>query len=362
VTPVNLLVGRAFEVAQLWPAHTVILAWLMSSLLTPGAAAAMILVLFLFPDGRFAGGRWRIGGVLALAGTGLLAVASALGPAGLLWYPAVPNPTAVPYAYERAVCALRFAGVAMTVAALLLAGGSMAVRYRQADRRQQLQLRWIVVGVAIMGAAFVPFLVARYVLDVSEGASDLLMGIMALGACSFPLTVAVAIVREHLFEIDEIIWKTLVYVPLTGLLAGLYAASVAFFQRLFISLTGNGSDGAIVISALMLAAVFSPARSAIEGQVTRRFKPVRRTDVHLDLGEPMPAPAGQPLVDAPAADVFAAGPADLQETTRAAGAAETAGLAHVTTAAATPDDRLAALVNRVAALERELAERDADRE
>jgi hypothetical protein len=119
---------------------------------------------------------------------------------------------------------------------------------------------------------------------------------MAVGATAFPLTIAVAIVREHLYEIDDIIWHTLVYIPLMGLLGGLYAASVALFQRLFISLTGNSSDAAIVLSSLMLASVFTPARQAVEGHVTRRFKPVPPADRHRQLGEPMAVPSDAALV------------------------------------------------------------------
>ena len=46
------------------------------------------------------------------------------------------------------------------------------------------------------------------------------------------------ILRNRLFDIDIIINRTLVYVPLTGILTGLYAASIALFQRVFIAVTG----------------------------------------------------------------------------------------------------------------------------
>ncbi len=47
-----------------------------------------------------------------------------------------------------------------------------------------------------------------------------------------------AILRYHLFEIDLLINRTLVYVTLTAILAGIYTASVTLMQRLFIALTG----------------------------------------------------------------------------------------------------------------------------
>lgn len=329
LTPVNLLVGQGLEAARIWPATTVAAAWVMSTLLTPATAATGILVLLLFPDGRFTGRRWWLGGVVTFAGTGLLAAASALGPSGMLWYPAVPNPTSAPYAFDVPIGVLRLTGVVLTVFALGLAGGSVVVRYRHADHRLRLQLRWIVAGMAVMGAAFVPFLLGRYVVAVGDGASDALLVVAAVGAAAFPLTVAVAIVREHLYEIDAIIWRTLVYVPLMGLLAGLYAASVALFQRLFVSVTGNGTDAAIVLSSLILAGVFTPARQAIETRVSKRFKPVEPPHRTGD-GEPMPSRSGTP-------DIF--------------------GEREAPTASTTGQDRIAVLEERLAALEAALAAR-----
>ncbi len=336
LTPVNLLVGQGLEAARIWPTTTVVSAWAMSTFLTPATAAIGILVLLLFPDGRFAGRRWWMAGAATFVGTGLLAAASAFGPSGLLWYPAVPNPTSMPYALDVPIGCIRITGVALTVLALGLAGGSVIARYRHADGRLRLQLRWIVAGVAVMGAAFVPFLLGRYAIAVGDGASDALLVVAAAGAAAFPLTVAVAIVREHLYEIDAIIWRTLVYVPLMGLLAGLYAASVALFQRLFVSMTGNGTDAAIVLSSLILAGVFTPARQAIEARVSRRFKPVEPQHRTGD-GEPMPSQSAPQ-------DIFAG-------REQATGEPVTSGSATGQPAAAPHVDRIAALEDRIAALE-----------
>jgi hypothetical protein len=342
LTPVNLLVGEAFEAARLWPTTTVAAAWFMSAFLTPATAAISILVLLVFPDGRFAGRRWWLAGVVTFAGTALLALASAVGPAGMLLYPAVPNPTSMPYAWEAPIAVLRAAGVALTVLALGLAALSIVTRYRGADRRTRLQLRWIVVGVAVMGGAFVPFLVGRYAVQVGDGASDVLLALAAVGASCFPVTVAVAVVREHLYEIDEIIWRTLVYVPLLGLLAGLYAASVALFQRLFVAMTGNGTDAAIVLSSLILAGVFTPARQAIEARVSRRFKPVEPPHRTGD-GEPMPSQAVSP-------DIFAG-----RDTPAAPAAPAAVEVRSPVTGPEAGQDRVAALEERLAALEAALA-------
>ncbi len=274
MTPVNLLVERTAGAGQVPPSTTVFVAWLGSTLANPLALALMVLSFLLFPNGRFVPGRWWISGALTIVGAGLLVVGSALDPTGLFWYPGLPNPAALPGSYVPALIAVRLAGAAVILLALAGAAWSTSIRYREADTRVRLQLRWIVFGVALMIATIVPFVVARYVLDAGDAVNEVLMALVAIAACTYPVTIAIAINRQHLFEIDAIISRTLVYVPLMGLLAGLYAASIVFFQRLFLLLTGNSSDVAIILSSLMLAGVFAPTRSALEAQVARRFRPL----------------------------------------------------------------------------------------
>lgn len=298
--PVTLAVREGFEVARVLPATTIALAWLMSTFVTPVVSAAVILVLLVFPDGRLEPGRWGASVALAVTASAMLALATAIDPTGLLWYPVVPNPVALPRDLREALVLVRVAAVGAVVLAIAVAAGSMIVRYRRADARVQLQLRWVVVGGAVMVAGFVPFLLARYALGANETVGEMLAGIAGLAVCCLPATIAIAIVREHLFDVDAIISRTLVVVPLMGLLAGVYTASLTLFQRLFVSLTGNASDTSFVLSALILAAVFSPARSALEAQVARRFKPAAPAPARADLGEPIPLQAGRPRVEAAA--------------------------------------------------------------
>jgi len=77
----------------------------------------------------------------------------------------------------------------------------------------------------------------------------------------------------------------LIMIPLTGILGGLYAAGVALFQRLFVAITGDRSDAAVVITTLVLAGMFTPAKNGLQNFVDRRFKPSgpHPTDHHPDL-------------------------------------------------------------------------------
>ncbi|MBA2631035.1 MAG: hypothetical protein H0U84_08465 [Thermoleophilaceae bacterium] len=86
-----------------------------------------------------------------------------------------------------------------------------------------------------------------------------------------PVAVGIAILRYHLYNIDLIINRTLVYGPLTAVLAGLYFSSIVVLQLLFRALTGEGSQLVVVASTLAIAALFNPLRHRIQGFIDRSF-------------------------------------------------------------------------------------------
>jgi hypothetical protein len=88
-----------------------------------------------------------------------------------------------------------------------------------------------------------------------------------------PLSLAIAIRRSRLFDIDFVINRTLVYFPLTAILAGVFAALTNILQRLFLAVTGAQSDAAVIISALIAAAAFTPIRAYLQRVVDLRYHP-----------------------------------------------------------------------------------------
>jgi divalent metal cation (Fe/Co/Zn/Cd) transporter len=88
-----------------------------------------------------------------------------------------------------------------------------------------------------------------------------------------PLSLSIAILRYRLYEIDLIINRTLVYGALTAVLGVVYFGGVATTQAIFRALTGQEQQPqlAIVVSTLIIAALFNPLRHRIQSFIDRRF-------------------------------------------------------------------------------------------
>jgi hypothetical protein len=86
-----------------------------------------------------------------------------------------------------------------------------------------------------------------------------------------PGGLAFAILRYRLYDIDVFIRRTLVYTTVTALLALVYFGSIVILQAVFQSVTGERSGFVIVLSTLLIAALFSPLRTRIQSAINRRF-------------------------------------------------------------------------------------------
>jgi hypothetical protein len=88
----------------------------------------------------------------------------------------------------------------------------------------------------------------------------------------FPIFVAVAILRYRLLEMDLIVNRAVVYATLTAILAGAITAGTLVSRTIFVAITGEKSDTAIIIITLIAASAFTPLKSRLQSFFDRKFK------------------------------------------------------------------------------------------
>ena len=137
------------------------------------------------------------------------------------------------------------------------------------DAAGRAQMRWglggVIAGLGYFILAYIPVFLPvpaplENFLNATTGFSFGIMGV-ALG---------IAVMRYRLFDIDVIIRRTTSYAILTALLALTYFGSVVVLQRVLSPITGE-STAAVVLSTLLIAALFLPLRRRVQAAIDRRF-------------------------------------------------------------------------------------------
>jgi hypothetical protein len=224
------------------------------SFITYGLAPLLVL---LFPDGQPLSPRWQPTVWLSAAFAPLTILLDLFRPspflAELLEWPIV-----------------RLMWLALMVCAVV----SMALRFRRASRGTRAQLKWFAYAVVAFSVVEALLHAIQFTPRLNpEGlpAAALFEGIPnAVGLAAIPVAMGIAILRHHLYDIDLLIKRTLVYGLLTVGLGLLYWGSVIVLQQVLRPLT-QGSELAIIGSTLLVAAVFNSARHRIQHAIDRRF-------------------------------------------------------------------------------------------
>ncbi|HZD78981.1 MAG TPA: histidine kinase, partial [Actinomycetota bacterium] len=243
------------------------LAWIDRWSLLPILGLIVLLVL-LFPEGRIPSRRWRpvlwlaVGAPLAAAAGFALTPGRMTGSLADLTSVVVANPLGID-ALAAPIGALTVAASLGSVAAGLLAAGSMVVRYRSSKAEVRQQIRWMALVAAIF---LVAFLLEYPVFFLSGGAdqglgsvlSNVLFAVMALAIIlGIPAACAIAILKYRLYDLDVVVRKTLVVGSLAVFFTVVYAGIVAGLG----AVVGSRFDStASFLAAAAVAVVFAPAR------------------------------------------------------------------------------------------------------
>ncbi len=239
-------------------------------LLPAGALEAVgtwlwLVIYYLFPDGRFVP-RWARPMVLVIAGYAFVAS-----------FPAPPASSAAP-----ALSPLERPSLTLALLLGLMASGLAAQVYRYqrvSGPVERQQTRWVVLGIAGVVVQETTYLSLDKLFPSlrQPGLPDLLYKLVG-GSLNmtflvlFMLTLGISILRYRLWEIDVVVRRTLTYGALTAALGLLYFASVALLQAIFRNLTGQEQNQlVIVLSTLVIAALFAPLRRRVQNEIDRRF-------------------------------------------------------------------------------------------
>jgi hypothetical protein len=149
---------------------------------------------------------------------------------------------------------------------------------RMSSRVERQQTKWVLFGFSVVAVGFVLGSLAPLVLpSIAEpGLLRVLylnFGVTIFGVIPFsllPLFIGIAILRYRLWDIDQLINRTLVYGALTTALALVYIGSVVLLRYVLAPLTGS-SELAIVASTLAIAVLFNPVRRGIQTRIDKRF-------------------------------------------------------------------------------------------
>ena len=147
-------------------------------------------------------------------------------------------------------------------------------RYRRVSSPvQRQQTKWVVYGLSVALVGFLLLITLGSELNLHLGAIAYLVGdvLIYLFLLLIPISFGVAILRSRLFDIDVIINRTLVYLTLTAILAAIYIGIIIALQSLLRSIINQNNDVAIVVSTLVIAALFQPLRHRIQAIIDRRF-------------------------------------------------------------------------------------------
>ena len=150
--------------------------------------------------------------------------------------------------------------------AIFASATSLFLRFRRSRGLERQQLKWVASSAGLLAAAFASGpIVLWYVADDAPMRVAIILAIATI-----PVSAGIAILRYRLYEIDRIVNRAVVYAAVTALLVGTYFGIVLGLQEVFSSF-GGGSDLAIAISTLAVAALFRPLRARVQRAVDRRF-------------------------------------------------------------------------------------------
>jgi hypothetical protein len=223
------------------------------------AGVPIVLLLYLFPSGRFVPGWTRFVAII-FTGTALI------------------DPILRASVSQTQSGEMSIFGAFMFLGCLAVGVVAQIYRFRSVSSpSQRQQTKWVVFGLTSLILSVFIWIPLVEVFPLQPGLARLTFNTIGFGLLVvplilvFPISVFFSILRYRLWDIDTLINRALVYALLTGSLALVYFGSVMLLQYLFRAFTGQESQFSMVLSTLAIAALFRPLQRRIQDAIDRRF-------------------------------------------------------------------------------------------
>ncbi len=245
-------------------------AWLGStfgSLVYPGIVA---LILLLFPDGRLPSPRWRvIAGldiVLAAANTavGFLDPAPLQSPGA----PNVANPLLLAHIKGLEMGPVGYFIFLASVVVAAAAAASLVVRLRRATGVEREQVRWVAYALGTTVLVSITFTLTGLLVPALQNNIAGNIIVFAGFGLGFPAAIGIAMLRHHLFDIDVVISRTLVYGALAAFITAVYVG-IAVGIGALVGGGGKPNLGLSIFATAIVALGFQPVREGVQKVANR---------------------------------------------------------------------------------------------
>lgn len=230
----------------------------------------LVFMLLIFPNGRLIHPRWKWLVYYVLAITIPILVYSAI----YTWPSrdklALMDLQRIPFS-ENVALVFRVYEVwnLLMIAAVILAFFNFTLRFLRSRGIERQQLKWFVFGMSTIPMTMVIDEMMRWVDQPLLYNFNYVLNVISIAA--FPLVMLISITRYRLYDIDFIIRRTLLYSALTLTLAAVYFGAVLVMQSIFTRGLGAQSEIWIVLSTLLIAALFQPLRRQFQAVIDKRF-------------------------------------------------------------------------------------------
>ena len=269
------------------------MAWFSRLLDFTGLVLAGVFVMLLFPDGSLPSRRWRIVAWTAVCGAVLISLYAAFYPGYLNTPVLVPNPFEWVGVIGGGLTTNDFLnysaliGETLLLTSSLAAICSLALRLHRAWGDERQQLKWFLYGAVpaalcfnfvllsfvvvdftrfVLGTPLKPFWLNYYDSVVGAFIYQVILSVAVFALLVVPVFTYIAIVRHHLYDIDVVINRTLVYGALTSCVVGIYMLAVVGLGVLF-QARGNLAISLLVTG--LVAVLFQPLRGKLQRGVNR---------------------------------------------------------------------------------------------